>query len=59
MEDTDICAICGIPVVDHGWGVYFDPEYKRNVWGGDTFESRGLLCAACVNTLMLNKEKRL
>ena len=45
----DKCARCSceIPSGGVGWHVCFDPCHERNIWGGDTFETRAYLCAEC------------
>lgn len=34
------------------WSICYDPEWKRNTWGGETHEYRGWLCQACAERLL-------
>lgn len=51
--DMHTCCSCGAKF-DYlsPWSVCYDPEYKRNVWGGDTHLMRGYLCQACAKKLL-------
>ena len=51
----DRCLICGKKIPDDSpYSVCFDPDYKRNVWGGDSHQYIGLLCEE--DGLKLNKK---
>ena len=43
------CALCDceLPAKGSGWGVYFDPEFRTNIWGGDTYQDKAYLCQDC------------
>jgi len=43
------CCNCGNKLKDGDspWVVAYDPEYKDNVLGGDTYEFQGHLCQEC------------
>ena len=48
-----VCCSCGIKLEEgeSPWNVSYDPEYKVNVWGGDTYEFKGSLCQSCAESL--------
>lgn len=50
MKSDTCCCNCGeeLEGEDSPWVVSFDPMYKVNMWGGDTYEFRGHLCQKCV-----------
>jgi len=47
--EEGICTMCKskLPGGDTPWSICFDKEYKRNCWGGDSHEYRGILCQDC------------
>lgn len=49
------CIICSKVLTNREtpWTLCYDPAYKRNVWGGDTYEVKGELCPMCATHLLL------
>lgn len=43
------CLVCGKDIYKKGtpWTLCFDPEFERNVWGGDTHDYIGYFCTEC------------
>jgi hypothetical protein len=42
------CIKCKCEMNNGAHTICFDPEWERNVWGGDTHKILGWLCGECV-----------
>ena len=53
-EREDRCVVCRNKLEDGDspWSICFDPEWKRNCWGGDSHEYRALLCQGCAENMI-------
>ena len=49
-----ICKLCKKKLLNNSspWSLCYDPQYKINIWGGDTHEYRGILCQECAEKLL-------
>lgn len=50
MIGDELCTVCGSFIFNKDVGEYticYDPEWKRNIWGGDTHKEIGLICRDC------------
>lgn len=58
VEDLSRCILChnDLPDGDSPWSICYDPEWKRNVWGGDTHEYIAMLCESCAKEIIEGKQ---
>ena len=47
------CCVCHDHIEDFcPWSICYDPEVKRNIWGGDTHEYKGYFCQSCAQKIL-------
>jgi hypothetical protein len=46
------CLVCGEKLTDSALSICFDPQWKHNVWGGDTHETISYLHETCIEKLI-------
>jgi hypothetical protein len=54
----DKCLICHRNIKDGPYCVCYDPDWKINVWGGDSHRYVGYLCNKCGKKLQKEANKQ-
>jgi hypothetical protein len=54
---THNCFICHKRISNSSWSVCYDPEYKHNVWGGDSHQYVSYIHDKCVKKILKEAEQ--